>query len=848
MNKLDIRVFSGVFLLVREIMVSQKRANQLQIWGITLFLIAHIVYAGLFLEVEITKRVILYAVGVSVLAGICQFGIKNRRISQVSYFCVLLVGMHLMGKELNTFAYSVVVYMLASAVMTIVGEKRTNFIYIILVNLAIVFDLATHRAVIIQSVPLEYYFMLVLFCEMFLFVQNIMVNIYHQRVSEMKKQNELLNAAQKSKDNFLANMSHEIRTPMNAIVGMTELIMREEDVSEKVKEYCYNIQSSGENLLAIINDILDFSKIESGKMNIFYEPYSVASVVQDVANTAMFRRGYKDIEIIIDCDPRIPRVLIGDVVRNRQILMNLVTNAVKYTEQGHIFISLSCYEKDRENWLRMEVADTGIGIKEEDKTHLFDSFSRMDTTRNRSIEGTGLGLPLCKRLTQAMHGSIEIESEYGVGTKVIVELPQKVEEAEPFLTIDNAEQMKIIVYGDWEQYGEKTNEHSRIANYNTWTGFGVTYRVILSFQELMKVVEKNNITHLYTGIGEYTDQRSYFERIASTIKVFVVYDPQYPTKLGENIHGVQLPFYSINLAASLNGESFYSQYIDKKEVQISFQAPFARVLVVDDNDVNLRVAEGVLKLYGITCVLARSGKEAIELLKDQDIDVVFMDHMMPEMDGIEAAKIIRRIGGEYGKNLPIVALTANAVNDAKELFISNGFQEFIAKPISIKRVDSVLRRWLPGTKIELMAETAKKQIPEFDDGIVLDEGKQENHANGDFVPMHIDEKLALENMGQQRNLYKELLEYCLELEEQRKLEIIESFELQDWPEYAIRVHALKGGMRSLGVEELALVAQKQELAAKENRIEDVLEGHAHLLKEYERGHRSIEVFLKSFQV
>ena len=813
-------------------MITRKHANQLQIWFFALILLAHIVYANIALNINITRVILLYAIGFTVLAAFCLFVIKSRFWSEIGFIITAIIASHMIGEELQTLPYSLVVYMVMSAGMIIIGDWKLSCWYITIVNIAILFDVTTHHHIISRTMSLEYYVLFLLFCEIMLFSQAVIVKLYQKKVKEIEERNQLLNKAQKSKDEFLANMSHEIRTPMNAIVGMTELIMREEDTSEKVKEYCYNIQLSGENLLAIINDILDFSKIESGKMNIYYEPYSVVSMVQDVVNTAMFRRGFKDIEIIIDCNPRLPKQLLGDVMRNRQILMNLTTNAVKYTEQGYVFISLSCYEKDGTNWLHMEVADTGIGIKEEDKAHLFETFSRINTVRNRSIEGTGLGLPLCKQLVQAMNGSIEIESKYGEGTKVTVDIPQRIEDASPFLTIDHPEDMNIIIYGDWEKYQHKANDYYRTANNNTWSGFGVSHRVILSFTELMKAVENNEITHLYMGVGEYTDQRNYFDHIAKVINVFVLYDPQYPLKLGADIHGVQLPFYSVNLAASLNGESFYNQYINEKEVKITFHAPYARVLVVDDNEVNLRVAAGVLKLYGVTCILARSGKEAIELLKDQDIDIVFMDHMMPEMDGIETAKIVRRIGGEYGKNLPIVALTANVVNDAENLFRSNGFQDFIAKPISIKHVDTVLRRWLPGTKIELKDESDKREIPDFDEDVF----------------MHIKEDVALENMGQQRDLYKELLEYCLELEAQRKQEINESFELQDWSEYAIRVHALKGGMRSLGVEELALVAQNQELAAKENRIDDVIAGHKHLIEEYERGHRSIEEYLKTFRM
>lgn len=830
-------------------MLSRKSTNQIELWSVIIFLVAHILYEGAILDIDITKRIIAYTIGLMIIAAISLFLIRNRLCSQIGYMISALVAIHVIGEEMNAVPYFLIIYMLLGTIIVIVGELKVSFCYFCIVNAFLIFDITNYYHIITSRSTFEYYMMLVMFGETILCIHMLIVVVYQRKIKEIEERNALLHESQKNKDEFLANMSHEIRTPMNIIMGTLELIMREE-TSEKVKEHCFNIRSAGEALVAVIDDILDFSKIESGKLTILCEPYSIATVVQDVVNTAMFRRGFKEIEIIIDCIPTMPKMFFGDVLRMRQILMNIVINAVKYTDKGHIFVSLYCYEQEGENWLHMEVRDTGIGIKEEDQKYLFDSFSRMDIIRNRSIEGTGLGLALCKRLLDAMNGTIQIKSEYGVGTTVYVDLPQKVAEEGPLLSIKNASEMKVVMFGDREEYEPMAHEYYRTANDNTWAGLGVSYHVILSFADLMKVVEQNEVTHLYTGAQEYTDQRSYFDNIAKQIKIFVMHDPQYPIKLGENIHGVNMPFYSINLASSINGETVYSQYIDKKEVQIAFKAPYVRALIVDDNDVNLRVAEGVLKLYDVNCVWAKSGKEAIELLKDQDIDIVFMDHMMPEMDGVEATKIIRRVGGEYAKNLPIVALTANAVNDAKTFFLNNGFDDFISKPISLKSVDAVLRRCIPGEKIEWVKET-----DETVDSCVKDdsEGSEviENQFvsnNTMFVSMQINEETALENMGNQRDLFKELLEYCLELEEQRKQEIVESYEAQDWEEYAIRVHGLKGGMRSLGVEELALVAQEQEHAAKENRIEDVVAGHMHLMNEYERGHRSIEEYLKTFQV
>ena len=330
-------------------MISRKQLTQIEMIEFILFVGIHVIYAGINVGADVAYVVLAYAASLSVLSAICLIVIRNPIWSQVGFIVCVMLATHLIGRELGTLAGGICIYMVTGALISIYGDMHVNIYYIIAVNLSIVFGLITEYDVITSMVTIQYYVMLVLFCEGFLITENFMVMLYQQKVEEVETQNALLNIAQKSKDEFLANMSHEIRTPMNAIVGMSELIMRESEENDKVKEYCYNIQTSGENLLGIINDILDFSKIESGKMDIVCEPYSIASVVQDVVNTAMFRRGYKDIAIIIDCSPLMPKQLVGDVLRNRQILMNLVTNAVKFTEKGYIFIQLSCYEKEGEN-------------------------------------------------------------------------------------------------------------------------------------------------------------------------------------------------------------------------------------------------------------------------------------------------------------------------------------------------------------------------------------------------------------------------------------------------------------------------------------------------------------------
>jgi signal transduction histidine kinase/CheY-like chemotaxis protein len=374
------------------------------------------------------------------------------------------------------------------------------------------------------------------------------------------------NKASEAKTKFLARMSHEIRTPMNAIIGMAELALRE-NITPTVKEYILTVKKAGTNLLSIINDILDLSKIESGKLEISSSNYSFPSMLNDVVSIIKMKIVDSGLRFDINIDSNIPNSLIGDETRIRQVLLNILGNAVKYTKKG--FISLSASGEIIENTvlLTIEVADSGIGIKPEYLKKLFDEFVRVDESKNY-IEGTGLGLPIAKNLIKTMNGDISVKSEYGKGSTFTIKLPQKISANELFDSIKN------------------------------------------------------------------------------------------------------------------------------DSIAINFNAPNARVLIVDDIDANLKVAKGLMQPYKMQVDLCTSGAEAIERIKANSYDLVFIDHMMPDMDGIEATKIIREI---YA-NLPIIALTANAVSGVKEMFLENGFNDFLSKPINTVELNSILEKWLPKEK------------------------------------------------------------------------------------------------------------------------------------------------------
>ncbi|MBQ5851644.1 MAG: response regulator [Lachnospiraceae bacterium] len=503
-------------------------------------------------------------------------------------------------------------------------------------------------------------------------------------------------SANRSKSEFLANMSHEIRTPMNSIMGMCELILSD-DISDEVRENGNNIYIAGKNLLGIINDLLDFSKIESGKMDIMEEPYQISSLLNDVINMANARKGDKDIEFMVDCDPNIPDHLKGDEMKIRQVVINLLTNAIKFTREGGVLLKVSAREESYGVNLCFSVKDSGIGIKEENLPKIFQSFHQVDTKKNRAIEGTGLGLAISKRLVSMMGGFIKVESEYGVGTEFTVVIPQKVVDSKPIIEVKEKQKVNLLAYFSMNNIPHpfSVGGYKQIIN-NIGQNLGITYHFSGSKKQTKEYLDSNmNFTHLFLGRDEYQQDREYFDSLAEKISVVVVQDQNGRIKISDGIRNIYKPFYVLPVGNAINGERLSFNIGTSSKNGHRFIAPEARILVVDDNMMNLKVAMGLMKPYQLQIRTTDSGMEAIRILKKQQFDLIFMDHMMPEMDGVETVRRIRAMEPEYYQNVPIIALTANAVSGAREMFLNEGFQDFLAKPIDIAMLERILKLWLP---------------------------------------------------------------------------------------------------------------------------------------------------------
>ncbi len=618
-------------------------------------------------------------------------------------------------------------------------------------------------------------------------IANVLSDIAYSKYL-MYHANEELKRAAGMKSDFLANMSHEIRTPMNAVIGMAEMALRE-DLSPSARGYISQIKSAGKSLLTIINDILDFSKIESGKMDIITVDYEPMSMINDVASMLVTRLEDKDVELILDIAPNLPHRLCGDNIRIKQVLLNLANNATKFTSQGRIVLSVG-YEPsgDNEIDLRVSVADTGIGIKAEDLDKLFQSFQQVDSKRNRNIEGTGLGLAISKQLLHLMNGSIHVESEYEKGSTFSFRLPQTIVDDTPSVKVQDTENILVaaLISNDYVRERLKAD----IAE------LGVEYRTVRTVSDVKDLPVDEKKVYLFVENPMFSDPIEEFVRShpQMTAVLLIKFNDAVKHNLS-NLTVLKKPLFILNIASILNGQELHYETSEIDRADSDFIAPEAKILIVDDSAINLTVAEGLLEPLKMQIDTAISGKLALEMIEEKHYDIIFMDHMMPELDGVETTHLIRRFHPDY-HDVPIIALTANAVDGTKEMFCQEGMNDFVAKPIELRRLISKVRQWLPVEKIQKMSRTTV--VTRTDEKIDLEVGD-------------LDVNAAVHLLGSEKLFFTILKDYYNLIEKKSsQIKVLE--ETGNWPAYTIEVHALKSASRQIGANSLADKAAELEKA------------------------------------
>jgi PAS domain S-box-containing protein len=629
--------------------------------------------------------------------------------------------------------------------------------------------------------------------------------------------------AAEAKTKFLAKMSHEIRTPLNSIIGLTEILMRKittQDFYHELYEFISIIQQSGMSLLAIINDILDFSKIESGSLQLSESKYSFASLLNDVINIANVQIvEHKTINFIVHVDVDIPHELFGDEARVRQIFVNLLSNAVKYTVSGYIMLDVRVSERNDDGIaLALTMKDTGIGIKEEDREAIFSEFKRVDSGFNQKTEGTGLGLAIVRSLCRLMHGDIAMRSVYGSGSTFTATIRQQAASSTKLAAVADPGNKRVLLFRD------EAARHASVVAALRELGLPEpkTAGTLREFSEAFAsgvydyAFTASRHVREYFRSGESSDLETCREKSPRTKLVVMA-------TLGDvtdipGASGMTLPVYCVPLANILNGGRSSEARVREANGLPDFSAPTATVLVVDDVPTNLRVAKEFLEFYGIAAEICTGGADAPAMVEGKRYDLIFMDHMMPGVDGLEAVQMIRRLGGGdgYFRNVPIVALTANAVVGQKEMFLENGFNDFLPKPIEAKMLDAILKKWLPPEKRQpagAVAHNAPTDAPH--------DGPQARHRrdahNAPVVQPSLaadfDVEKGIRNVGGRKAAYAAVLAVFRRDGETLVPKLREALAARDTVAYAAAAHALKGALRTIGAERLADSAMRLEKAA-----------------------------------
>jgi signal transduction histidine kinase/CheY-like chemotaxis protein/HPt (histidine-containing phosphotransfer) domain-containing protein len=813
----------------------------------------------------------------------------------------------------------------------------------------------------------------------------------NKRLIERKRYEDTfaqLETAGKQNAVFLSNVSHELRTPINMVVGLSEVVLEKKNLSE-IREDVESIQMAGRRLSNLINNMLDYTEIVEGTLAPAKEEYRFTSVLNDVLTIMAVHNSSSQLEMVFDVDPKLPAILVGDAEKITHVLKILVENAIKFTEEGGINV---CVEFRRESYgvnLVIDISDTGIGMTDLQLTQMYDDFYQADTGSSRLAGGLGLGLPIARGLLHAMGGFIYFEGKGSDGLLAHITIPQGVADEAPCMELEDPTQFCVACYFRPEKYScdAVRSYYDRLIRH-MMEGLGIEGYQAHNFDGLKKLQRTYKLTHVFIAQAEYEENRAYYEKLARKLRVVVIAERKFALNQDSRLYVIRKPFTALSVVNLLNGDMQENRF---KEAQVAGRRPFScegvKVLAVDDEEMNLVVAKGVLGGYGIQVDTCLSGREAIDRCSKNTYDAVFLDHMMPGFDGVETLKRIRETNNGMYRDRPVIALTANTISGAREMFRNEGFSEFIPKPIERSVLERVLHKVLPEERIHysnapvirrnltdrekpaamegaeekqsvvvyetegkektVRPKAAEKQeaVVTFDtereedsvrvnqteaageepvrdaredaaydmntgsalpddeddeaklqdnsglkevvqeeeedglrevvqeeeedglkeivqeeedsleetiqgdgnhpdnateeDEIDLDRGMREEGSRGDYVSFNrlkrtgVNVKMGLDYCCGDRDFYLEMLQMFQSQSADKKAEINSLYEAANWPDYAVKVHALKSTSLTIGAERLSAFAKLLEYAGKRGDVEYIRRNHQNLMRMYE---------------
>ena len=683
-----------------------------------------------------------------------------------------------------------------------------------------------------------------------LMVERLVEIMFRWQKKERRKTEETISGLEETNrraEDFLANMSHELRTPINAVTGITAVMLKNEEDEEKKKDI-QSIQMAGNRLFDQIEDILDYTEVDAGSVIVTEESYTISSLIHDIIIGNRLVSSEKGVELMFDVDAHIPAGLLGDGRKIKKIMKHLIDNAIKFTKKGGVYVRVYALRKSYGINLCIQVSDTGIGIAEEELGKIKEKFFQSSGGRNRKNSGLGLGLSIVYGMVAAMNGFMQIESTVEGGTTVSVSIPQKVADATPGIVLKNPEKLCMGFYLLPEKYATpEVRDYYNMLISHMVQGLGLTIHRVFRMEELKKLVSMYQLTHLLIAREEYEENASYFEALESDMEVIVVADDRLRPIKDSRVKVIRKPFYVLPLANILNSNTSSEVELLEKDNMI---CPGIRVLVVDDEPMNLMVAKGIFSAYQMAVKTVESGIEAIELCEKEEFDLVFLDHMMPEMDGVETLKVLRKTWNNT-KKLPVfVAFTANAVSGAREMFLQEGFDEFISKPIEDQELKRLLKKVLPEASITYVEHSEQKQNEEqltaaHATANTAAEGTHgKESVTGDDTLGRLEEKGFHTESGLvycrgDREYYEQLLGMFAKNGENKIKDIETSYQKEDYKDYQIRVHALKSSSKMVGADTLSDMAKAAEEAAKNQDAVYIKENHEELITKYQETIRTI---------